>query len=177
MGEGHLPRALSLGVVSGTTTSAAIIVFGSLALPFLPAVYSVLGTNYLLLLAAITVCIGITAGLAPKLLRRWTDVNYGTLCIGFGISVLRLACWCVQLALILFALCNFQLSTFNFQLLPIYYLLISVTPNVPVVEAGVRGAWAMFLFGSVNAALAGVLIWMINTLLPCLCWLFIRKRS
>ena len=179
MPEGSLPRILSLGAVAGTTTTASIIIIGALSLPFLPAVYATLGDNYIYLLIGIIAALILALILSPKLLRRWTDVSHITIQISLGQSVLRLFCWYLQLALILYALCpfNFQLSPFNFLLLPVYYLLISVTPNVPVVEAGVRGAWAMFLFGSVNAAIAGVLLWAINTLLPCLCWLFIRKRA
>ena len=69
-----------------------------------------------------------------------------------------------------------RLSPFTFHLLPVYYLLITITPNVPIAEAGVRGAWAIALFGSVNAAFAGVLLWGINTLLPCLVCFFLRKN-
>jgi D-alanyl-lipoteichoic acid acyltransferase DltB (MBOAT superfamily) len=61
--------------------------------------------------------------------------------------------------------------------LPIYYLLVTITPNVPIAEVGVRGAWAIVVFGSMNAALAGVLLWVINTLLPCLGWFFFRKKN
>ena len=50
----------------------------------------------------------------------------------------------------------------------VYYLLVTITPNVPIAEVGVRGAWAIVVFGTMNAALAGVLLWIINTLLPCL---------
>jgi hypothetical protein len=83
----------------------------------------------------------------------------------------------VQLALVLWAVNGLGdegisgLVTNTF----IYYLLVTITPNVPIVEVGVRGAWAMLLFGTPNAALAGVLLWVINTLLPCISWFFIRK--
>ncbi|MBO4519349.1 MAG: hypothetical protein J5704_04855, partial [Paludibacteraceae bacterium] len=70
-----------------------------------------------------------------------------------------------------------QPSTLNLLNIPIYYLLVTITPNVPVAEVGVRGAWAIFLFGTANAALAGVMLWAINTLLPCLAWFFLRKKQ
>jgi hypothetical protein len=54
---------------------------------------------------------------------------------------------------------------------------VTITPNVPIAEVGVRGAWAITLFGSMNAALAGVLLWGINTLLPCLILPFLRKKE
>ena len=113
---------------------------------------------------------------APRLLKRWAAVTHGLVLVSTAQSFLRLVCWCVQLALVLWTLGAFHLSPFTFHLLPVYYLLITITPNVPIAEAGVRGAWAIALFGSVNAAFAGVLLWGINTLLPCLVCFFLRKN-
>lgn len=181
MPEEEMGRVLSLGAVAGATMTASIIAIGILALPFLPAVYTALGANYIYLLIAVLAALLAAMCLLPRLLRRWADVTLGTIGIGLGQSLLRLACWCIQLAFVLFALKAVGLSDIYSPSLwlqiAVYYLLISVTPNVPVVEVGVRGAWAIFLFGTVNAALAGVVLWVINTLLPCLCWLFIRKRA
>jgi hypothetical protein len=59
----------------------------------------------------------------------------------------------------------------------IYYLLVTITPNVPIAEIGVRGAWAIAVFGTPQAAIAAVVLWVINTLLPCLGWLFLRKKT
>jgi hypothetical protein len=59
----------------------------------------------------------------------------------------------------------------------IYYLLVTITPNVPIAEIGVRGAWAIAVFGTPQAAIAAVVLWVINTLLPCVGWLFLRKKT
>lgn len=59
----------------------------------------------------------------------------------------------------------------------IYYLLVTITPNVPIAEIGVRGAWAIAVFGTPQAAMAAVVLWVINTLLPCVGWLFLRKKA
>jgi hypothetical protein len=83
----------------------------------------------------------------------------------------------VQLALVLYALGAMSNVKFQISNLPIYYLLVTITPNVPIAEVGVRGAWAIVVFGTMNAALAGVLLWVINTLLPCLIWPFLRKNK
>ena len=195
--EGHftnpqspLPTILSMGAVGSATMTAAIVVSGLVALTFSPAVRNRLGDSYLFVLIVVVVLLAAALLLAPKILKRWADVSNRLVWTTTLQSFVRLACWCLQLALVLYALNAFdnsQLSIINYQFsivnsqfstllsLPIYYLLVTVTPNIPIVEAGVRGAWAMFLFGSVNAALAGVLLWAINTLLPCLCWLFVRK--
>jgi hypothetical protein len=86
----------------------------------------------------------------------------------------------VQLALIIFALDGLEDLEFlefleGLSKCAIYYLLVTITPNVPIAEVGVRGFWAMALFGTMNATLAGVLLWAINTLLPCGVWFFIKK--
>ena len=195
--QSPLPAILSMGAVGSATMTAAIVISGLVALTFSPAVRNRLGDSYLFVLIVVMVLLVAALLLAPKILKRWADVSNRLVWTTTLQSYVRLACWCLQLALVLYALnafdnsqfsiVNYQFSIINSQLsiinyqssiilsLPIYFLLVTVTPNIPIVEAGVRGAWAMFLFGSFNAALAGVLLWAINTLLPCLCWLFVRK--
>ena len=171
------PRVLSMGAVGSATMTAAIVIAGVVALAFSPSVMAQLGDSYLYALAAVILLLAIAFALAPKALKKFAEVNQQLLFRSLAQSLIRLLCWCVQLALVLWALNAFQLSTFNVQLLPIYYLLVTVTPNVPIAEVGVRGAWAIVVFGSMNAALAGVLLWVINTLLPCLGWFFFRKKN
>ena len=181
--QSPLPAILSMGAVGSATMTAAIVISGLVALTFSPAVRNRLGDSYLFVLIVVMVLLVAALLLAPKILKRWADVSNRLVWTTTLQSYVRLACWCLQLALVLYALNAFdnsQFSIVNYQFsiilsLPIYFLLVTVTPNIPIVEAGVRGAWAMFLFGSFNAALAGVLLWAINTLLPCLCWLFVRK--
>jgi len=196
------PTALSMGAVGSVTMTAAIVIAGVIALAFSPAVMTYLGNRYLYSLGAAILLLAILFLLFPRLLKRYATITPHILFCSTGQSLIRLACWCLQLAFILYALSAlpltsnlsplgepegsfqlstflFPLSTFNFQLstlLPLYFLLITITPNVPIAEIGVRGAWAIVLFGSVNAALAGVLLWAINTLLPCLTWFFLRRK-
>ena len=119
-------------------------------------------------------------------------------------SMVRLLCWCVQLGLLLYALDGIPgmpgvtgvTGGTGIPGMPgvtgvtggtgipgiagltaIYYLLVTITPNVPIVEVGVRGAWAIAVFGSPQAAMAAVVLWVINTLLPCVGWLFLRKKT
>ena len=173
-------RVLSMGAVGSATMTMAIVGAGLVALAFSPEVQQLLGNSYLYAVAAVALVLAIGLYFAPQALKKWAEMNSQLLWISLGQSFVRLACWCIQLALVLWALGAIDLqpslaqpSTLN---LLIYYLLVTITPNVPVVEVGVRGAWAIFLFGTANAALAGVLLWAINTLLPCLVWLFWRKR-
>ena len=140
---------------------------------------------YLIGVAIILLLLAVGLWFAPRLLRRWADVSHRLVAVSLGQSLVRLLCWCGQLFLVLYALgavTGYGLWVTGDGLwvtglrLPVYYLLVTVTPNVPIAEVGVRGAWAVVLFGSVNAALAGVLLWGINTLLPCLIWPFLRKK-
>ena len=128
---------------------------------------------------AVLLLLGVGLWFAPRLLRRWATVSHKLVAISVGQSFVRLVCWCVQLGLVVWALSGGEISLLRDHVITntlIYYLLVTITPNVPIVEAGVRGAWAMLLFGTPNAALAGVLLWVINTLLPCVLWPFVRKR-
>ena len=169
-------RVLSMGAVGSATMTAAIVLAGVVALAFSPQVLTYLGDSYLYALVAVALVLGGLMLLMPKALKKYAEVNQDLMLRSTLQSLVRLACWCLQLALVLYALGASQLSTLNSQLLPIYYLLVTITPNVPVVEVGVRGAWAIFVFGSVQAGLAGVLLWVINTLLPCAIWPFLTKK-
>lgn len=169
------PRVLSMGAVGSATMTAAIVIAGVVALAFSPAVMTQLGDSYLYALAAAVLVLFIAFALAPKALKKYAEVNQQLLFRSLGQSLVRLLCWCVQLALVLYALGAVTGDGLRITNLFVYYLLVTVTPNVPIAEVGVRGAWAIVVFGSMNAAFAGVLLWVINTLLPCLGWFFFRK--
>jgi hypothetical protein len=163
-------KVLSMGAVGSATMTTAIIIAGVAAMMIddWSLVNADWRFSYFIAIAIVLVLLALALALAPRLLRRWAEVSHRLVLISLGQSLLRLLCWCVQLGLVLWALgaVSHQLSAIS--LFFIYYLLVTVTPNVPIAEAGVRGAWAMWLFGTPTAALAGVLLWAINTLLPCL---------
>lgn len=172
------PRVLSMGAVGSATMTAAIVIAGVVALAFSPAIRTQLGDSYLYALAAVILLLAIAFALAPRALKKYAEVNQKLLFRSLVQSFVRLLCWCVQLALVLWALgavTGYGLRVMGYGLL-IYYLLVTITPNVPIAEVGVRGAWAIVVFGSMNAAFSGVLLWVINTLLPCLGWFFFRKN-
>ena len=178
-------RVLSMGAVGSATMTAAIVIAGLGALGllgFLGTLGPLVNSAYYLLVGAVLLLLILALVLAPRLLRRWATVSRRLILISLGQSFVRLACWCVQLYLVLFALGALGTigvlgSLGSLVNCPVYYLLVTITPNVPIAEVGVRGAWASTLFGSMNAALAGVLLWGINTLLPCLIWPFLRKNE
>ncbi len=170
-------KVLSMGAVGSATMTAAIVVAGAVGLAFSPAVFDYLGGSYLYSLTVVLAVLAVAYALMPKALGKYAEVNRELLLKSTAQSFVRLLCWCVQLGLVLYALgaiTNYQLPIHH---LFVYYLLVTVTPNVPIAEMGVRGAWAIVVFGSMNAALAGVLLWVINTLLPCLISPFLRKND
>lgn len=177
--ESVWPKVLSMGAVGSATMTAAIVLAGIVGLMCSPAIFEWLGGSYLYSLLAAVVVLGILFLLMPKALKRYAEVNQELIWRSVGQSLVRLACWCVQLALVIWALGGLEILDIP-EILgksAIYYLLVTITPNVPIVEAGARGAWAMAVFGTMNAAFAGILLWVINTLLPCIIWLIMRKKE
>ena len=168
-------RVLSMGAVGSATMTFAIIATGLVAMIMANGKWEM--ENYYLLVAFVLILLILALFFAPRLLRRWATVSHRLILISTLQSLVRLTCWCAQLYLVLFALGVISNVQYPISNLPIYYLLVTVTPNVPIAEVGVRGAWAILLFGSMNAAFAGVLLWAINTLLPCLVWPFLRKNE
>jgi hypothetical protein len=170
-------KVLSMGAVGSATMTAAIVLAGCVGIAFSPAVLTILGNSYLYALGGIVLVLAVVYALFPKALKKYVALNYPLLLESTMQSLVRLACWCVQLGLVLYALGAISNLKFQISNVLIYFLLVTVTPNVPIAEVGVRGAWAITLFGSVNAGFAGVLLWVINTLLPCLIWPFLRKKD
>ncbi len=175
------PKVLSMGVVGSATMTFAIVLAGAIALGALSLEIGnwKLENEYIYLVGAVMVLLVVGLALAPRLLKRWATVSHRLVAVSLGQSFVRLVCWCVQLTLVLYALgavTGYGLWVTGARCF-VYYLLVTITPNVPIAEVGVRGAWAIVVFGTANAALAGVILWGINTLLPCLVWPFIRKEK
>lgn len=172
-------RVLSMGVAGSVTMTTAIVIAGVAGLVFSPGVFNRLGGSYLYSVGVVAVVLAALFLLMPKILKRYVAISQDLLLQSVGQSFVRLVCWCVQLSLVIMALGPMESFGFTGDLFcktAVYYLLVTITPNVPIVEVGVRGAWAIVVFGTMNAALAGVLLWVINTLLPCLVWFVIRKK-
>ena len=171
-------KVLSMGAVGSATMTAAIIASGLLAM-MVYGVWCMVYKYYLLIVAIILLLLGVGLYFAPRVLRRYAEVSHRLILVSVGQSMVRLLCWCVQLALVIYALGGLgELGTLGtIGGCAVYYLLVTISPSVPIAEVGVRGAWAIAVFGTMNAALAGVLLWAINTLLPCAGWFFLRKNN
>lgn len=185
-------KVLTMGAVGSATMTIAIVIGGLIGLAVVGSPVN-LGNNYIIILLGVLVgaVLLIAAGWkirtvilssysSPSVDRRLT---VGIICKNILQSIVRLLCWCVQLGLLLYALdgiteiTGLTGVTELTALTAIYYLLVTITPNVPIAEIGVRGAWAIAVFGTPQAAIAAVVLWVINTLLPCVGWLFLRKKT
>lgn len=185
-------KVLTMGAVGSATMTIAIVIGGLIGLAVVGSPVN-LGDNYIIILLGVLVgaVLLIAAGWkirtvilssysSPSVRRR---VTVGIICKNILQSIVRLLCWCVQLGLLLYALdgitglTEITGVTALAGLTAIYYLLVTITPNVPIAEIGVRGAWAIAVFGTPQAAIAAVVLWVINTLLPCVGWLFLRKKT
>ena len=185
-------KVLTMGAVGSATMTIAIVIGGLIGLAVVGSPID-LGNNYIIILLGVLVgaVLLIAAGWkirtvilssysSPSVHRR---VTVGIICKNILQSIVRLLCWCVQLGLLLYALDGIPRVTgltgltALASLTAIYYLLVTITPNVPIAEIGVRGAWAIAVFGTPQAAIAAVVLWVINTLLPCVGWLFLRKKT
>lgn len=91
----------------------------------------------------------------------------------FGQSWLRYVVFCIQLYAMLRCV-NVDLSIWDACMaIPVYYLLVTLTPNMPIADAGIRGSWAVFVFSRYadsipQIALAAIGCWFVNTILPLL---------
>lgn len=182
-------KVLTMGAVGSATMTIAIVIGGLIGLAVVGSPVN-LGDNYIIILLGVLIgaVLLIAAGWkirtvilssysSPSVDRRLT---VGMVCKNVLQSMVRLLCWCVQLGLLLYALDGIAGMTGIAGiagLTAIYYLLVTITPNVPIAEIGVRGAWAIAVFGTPQAAMAAVVLWVINTLLPCVGWLFLRKKA
>lgn len=185
-------KVLTMGAVGSATMTIAIVIGGLIGLAVVGSPVN-LGDNYIIILLGVLVgaVLLIAAGWkirtvilssysSPSVDRRLT---VGLILMHVLQSMVRLLCWCVQLGLLLYALngitglTEIPRVTGIAGLTAIYYLLVTITPNVPIAEVGVRGAWAIAVFGTPQAAIAAVVLWVINTLLPCVGWLFLRKKT
>ena len=88
-------------------------------------------------------------------------------------SMLRYAIWALQLALTLH-FCGVDMSLLQYMIaIPFYYMVVAIFPSLPALNIAIRGSWSLIIFGlftqnTAGIALAVLLIWLINTVLPML---------
>ncbi len=97
-------------------------------------------------------------------------------------SMLRYTIWAIQLALTLH-LCGVILSPIEYMIaIPFYYMVVAIFPSFPALNIAIRGSWSLIIFGvfssnTAGIALAVLLIWLINTVLPMLIGSILYKNG
>ena len=175
--KSHYVPAMTLAVVGSVTLTAVILMLGipAFALSFtdFQGYFTGNGQTYIWLVSLLLGVVLLVLALVP-----FMGKCYSIKCSDCGIillqSLLRYFCFSLQLWLILYA-CGVALSPMvSIVSIPLYYLFVTVTPNMPIADVGIRGAWAVFVFGQymhdvqASIILATTCLWVINTLLPVL---------
>ncbi len=91
----------------------------------------------------------------------------------FLLSLIRYLVFSIQFYLVLIAFNIPLVSVNNILLIPVCFMLASFIPSILISEIGIRGAVAVFVFGTITnmefqIIMASILLWMINVALPAL---------
>ncbi len=115
-----------------------------------------------------------------KMFAALRQLTYGQFMYVVGVSLVRFIVWALQLALVLY-FCGVVLSPMQLLLsIPTYYLLVGVLPSLPVADMAIRGSISILVFGAFSQNIAGiaiavVIIWIVNTILPMLVGSVVHK--
>ena len=175
--KSHYVPAMTLAVVGSVALTAVILMLGipAFALSFtdFQGYFTWNGKTYLWFVSLLLCLLLLVLAIVPFMGKRY-GIKYSDCGIILLQSLLRYLCFSVQLWLILYA-CGVLLSPMvAIVSIPLYYLFVTVTPNMPIADVGIRGAWAVFVFGQympdveASIILATTCLWIINTLLPVL---------
>ena len=101
------------------------------------------------------------------------NMSYPLFMRTIAFSLLRYAIWAVQLALALYV-CGVQLTIEQYLIaIPFYYMVLALFPSLPALNVAIRGSWSLIIFGAFSQNTAGIalavlIIWLINTVIPML---------
>jgi len=175
-------EALLAGVMGGGVMTVTIIALG-----VVPAVYSLVVSELNALWERVAIIVPCVLAIGAGAFWCWrkrslAQAFWAVLPRLAGWTLLRYLCFSVQMALMLY-FCGVHLSmTDLLTAIPVYYLLVTLTPNMPIADAGIRGSWAVFVFSRYSEnvpmiALAAVLLWLVNTVVPVFIGLCLRSDS
>lgn len=111
-----------------------------------------------------------------------SNVSYSLFMKTIAWSLLRYAIWAVQLALALHV-CGVGMTLEQYLIaIPLYYMVVAFFPSLPALNVAIRGSWSLIIFGvfspnTAAIALAVVLIWLINTVVPMLIGSILYKNG
>lgn len=175
--KNHYLPAITMAAVGSVALTAVILMLGipAFALSFTNyQAFSTWNSQTYLWLISLLLCILLLVLLLVPLMGKRYSIKYSDCGIILLQSLLRYICFSLQLWLILYA-CGVKLPLMVALVsIPLYYLFVTVTPNMPAADIGIRGAWAVLVFGQymhdvqAHIIMATTCLWFINTLLPVL---------
>ncbi len=88
------------------------------------------------------------------------------------LSLLRFLVYSLQLVILLY-LFNAKIQFTSLIIIPIYFMLITITPSYILIDLGIRGSIALFIFSSfcipeISIVLVVFLLWLLNQMSPAL---------
>lgn len=181
-------KAVALGFVGSIVLAAVNIGLGVVALLICGIEFPSLERRQLILLSVILlVCFfAISCVMAflskCKSIQRIPKLPFRQQLQVVGWSALRYLVFCLQLyCLLRFAGAGLTIAD-SLVAIPIYYLVLTLLPALPAADPALRGGVGMMVFGAFSsnvpaAALATVLLWIINNLFPLIIGTFIVKNA
>lgn len=122
------------------------------------------------------------SGKAKQVLDSISNSGYRSFFSTCILSFFRYLVFCIQLYCVLY-FCGVHLDIAQAMVsIPAYYALVTLMPSIPVADTVFRGSWAIAVFSFFTpniaaVAVAVVLIWVINTVLPMLTGMLVNVRS
>ncbi|MBR1785764.1 MAG: flippase-like domain-containing protein [Paludibacteraceae bacterium] len=116
------------------------------------------------------------------LCHRLTEISIRQLTGLLFFSAVRYLVYCLQIYLMLcsFSIClPFQTAAVA---IPIYYMLLTISPSLPAADIGIRGSWGVVVFSLytpdiASIAVATTTLWAINNVIPMICGSIILQRK
>ena len=121
-------------------------------------------------------------GMWKKMFEALKDFSPWEFPVIVGLSFLRYITYCTQLLLVL-VFCGVYLTPMQYLIIiPIHYLFVTVVPTVPVADAAVRGSVGVLIFSAFTAntagvALAAIVLWILNTIVPAVIGTMVKQRE
>ena len=178
----HWLTAVSLGFAGTFALSSLQIIIG------IPAAVSSLGVKWYIYLLAVA-CLFLFF-LSPRICRSLPTekiknekirfavqsiggISFRDMAVLLALSVLRYAVYCGQMTCVMYCSgVDIALADMITAILT-YYLFVTLTPSLPVADAGIKGSWAILVFSQYSGNVAGIamsaiLLWIVNSVLPML---------
>lgn len=181
-------QAVALGFAGSIVLAAVNIAAGMVALLICGIEFPNLERRQLILLS-VTLLIGFFA--ISCMMAFWSKrtslqrVPKLPICLQLRVawwSALRYVVFCLQLYCMLRFAGGDLATTDSLIAIPIYYLMLTILPALPAADPALRGGVGMVVFGAFTnnipaAALATVLLWIINNFFPLIIGTFVRRNN